>query len=141
MCKTSNFDSIYSRSIQVARILQFLGIFCLWSLKNWVGKCPPCLPSSVAPASLYIIENKNDFIYQLLSYLDHILIVATFENFFMIFDPSCGATFAMLAFPRPFGKSRKFVVKFHSLFSGWSAAWLSFFSVKALDVHKNGRNW
>ena len=58
------------------------------------------------------------------------------------FVPLCAAraTFAMLAVPRPFGKSRKFVVKFHSLFSGWSAALTFFFSVKALDVHKNGRN-
>ena len=47
--KISNFDNIYSKHIQVAQILQFWEIFCLWSLKNWVGKCPPCLPSSTAP--------------------------------------------------------------------------------------------
>ena len=38
--------TMYRRYIQVARILQLWEIFCPWSLKNWLGKYPPCPPSS-----------------------------------------------------------------------------------------------
>ena len=90
MGKTSDFDNIYTKYQKVAKTLQFWGIFCLWSLKNWVGKYPPCPPSSTAPAYhkihwLLKISGYYCFLYSFLMVFLHFFIKMTGNVGFLLF--------------------------------------------------------